>query len=88
MSDMTVDISVSHHYVCMIDNHSGPQATTGMIDADMKARNYDLVYDCKTPGRHVCVCMRDAAIALLLTTRASNVNLIKLIILLLVMLMV
>ena len=55
ISDMSVDISDSHHYVCMIDNHSGPQATTDMIDADMKAKKYNLVYDCKTPGRHVCV---------------------------------
>ena len=55
ISDMTVDLSDSHHYICMIDNHCGPQPMTDMLSADMSGLKYNLTYDCKTTDRHVCV---------------------------------
>ena len=55
ISDMTVDLSDSHHYICMIDNHSGPQPMADMLELGMKSCNYDLIHEWKTTGSNVCV---------------------------------
>ena len=55
ISDTAVDLWYSHHFVCMIDVHNGPQPMDGVINQDLQAYKYKLIHDCKMTGRHVCV---------------------------------
>ena len=55
MSDIKVDISVSHHFVCVAAYHNHQQPTADILELNMQAHSYDLVYCYTTPDSHACV---------------------------------